>query len=112
MVEDDGEAYDEIDSFLNSLEVSKVLSKAIGDPVTSKATAATTKSTSSKSASSKVMSESSDGVKTKKKVVSESTTAETPTADMTVSQLKDRCRSIGLPVGGTKAELLSRLTER
>ena len=111
MVEDDGEAYGEIDSFLNSLEVSKVLSKAIGDPVTSKATA-TTKSTSSKSASSKVMSESSDGVKTKKKVVSESTTAEIPTADMTVSQLKDRCRSKGLPVGGTKAELLSRLTER
>ena len=33
----------------------------------------------------------------------------TPAPGVTVAQLKDRCRARGLKVGGTKAELLSRL---
>ena len=141
--DDNGESYDQLDSFLNSLEVSNVLSKtsSISMQDTSKAPKSSSGGTKSASSSSSTMksassdmdstvepsvsgsdpseavtkksTSSSDGVKKKKKVVSESTSDETPPyADMTVSALKDRCRSIGLPVGGTKAELLSRLTDR
>ena len=112
-----------------------MLSKTSSIQDTSKSPAATAKSTSgssTKSTSSRSSSNSKDksvssnlessgesvkssseDVKKKKKVVTESISdIPSPYADMTVSALKDRCRTIGLPVSGTKAELLSRLTDR
>ena len=120
---DNSDGYDDdLDSFLNSLEVSNVLSttksKLKEEEKVEKNEVMTEKSETTEKAGTqikedRVVTAAASSDTKQKEIGSLSASGEEPSfAEMTVKALKDKLRGLGLPVSGTKPELLNRLRGR
>jgi hypothetical protein len=106
--------YDDLDSFLNSLEVSNVLSSTKSKLKKDEAEEATDSPSPSKEERFVAAAAYSNTKQKEFESLSPSSGVrdESAFADMTVKDLKDKLRERGLPLSGSKAELLNRLRGR